>query len=211
MAKTRAIPTLAQSKYFPANLAWMMQQRGLSNLRLSRYLGISRQAVHNWLLGQTRPTEENFAALCVALRCESAELLAKRRAGPAMLTISEWARREGIPIGRARDLFALRLLQGEQNTGFTILVPKRLRAPRDSKRLVLMAKRRPRWVETFHTNFPRLLTAAAVTHSEVASKTKVKSAAVLHWAQQRNYPERQRLPLIAKVLGVSLQELAGHV
>lgn len=211
MAKTRENLPLAQSKYFAANLAWMMQQRGLSSLRLSGYLGISRQAVHSWLQDDTRPTDEHFQGLCIALHCEPGELLARRRAAPAMLTISEWARREGIPVGRARDLFALRLLQGEQNTGFTILVPKRLRAPRDSKRLVLMAKRRPRWVETFHSNFPRLLAEASVTHSHVASKTQVKSAAVLHWAQQRNYPERHRLPLIAKVLGVSLQELAGHI
>lgn len=210
MPKTTS-PSLTQSKYFPANLAWMMQQRGLSVLRLARHLGISRQAVHGWLQGDARPTDENFQALCIALRCAPAELLVRRRAGPAMLSISEWARREGIPVGRARDLFALRLLRGEQNTGFTILVPKRLRAPYDSKRLVLMAKRRPRWVETFHSNFPRLLTAAEVTHSEVADRTKVKTAAVMHWVQQRNYPERHRLPLIAKVLGVSLQELAGHV
>ena len=128
-----------------------------------------------------------------------------------MLPLSTWAHREGIPVGRARDLFALRLLQGEQHTGFTILVPEALRAPPDSKRLVLMAKRRPRWVETFHENFPRLLTEAAVTHSHIANKSKVQSSAVLHWAQRRNYPEAKRLPLIAKALGVSLQELAGHV
>jgi transcriptional regulator with XRE-family HTH domain len=86
-----------------------------------------------------------------------------------------------------------------------------IQAPADSKNLVLRAKRRPRWVDTFHENFPRLLAESAATHSQLAIKTKVNSSAVLHWAQRRNYPARTRLPLIAKALGVSLQELAGHV
>ena len=202
---------LAESEYFAANLAWMMQQRGLSSFRLGKHLGISRQAVHCWLQGQNRPADANFLALCVALRCEPDDLLSKRPATPIMLSIREWARREGIPVGRARDLFALRLLKGERHTGFTILVPASIEAPPDSKNLVLMAKRRPRWVETFHENFPRLLAESAATHSHIAIKTKVHSSAVLHWAQGRNYPHRERLPLIAKALGVSLQELAGRV
>ena len=199
------------SAYFAANLSWMMQQRGLSSFRLAKHLGISRQAVHSWLQGKTRPSDANFLGLCVALRCEGQELLEQRPATPAMLPISEWARREGVPVGRARDLFALRLLQGEHHTGFTILVPAAIQAPPDSKNRVLMAKRRPRWVDTFHENFPRLLAESAATHSQLAIKTKVNSSAVLHWVQRRNYPEAKRLPLIAKALGVSLQELAGHV
>jgi transcriptional regulator with XRE-family HTH domain len=187
-----------------------MEQRGLNDADLGDLVGAKRQAVHRWRSGGY-PSEEHFDAICVALNCTPDQLLTRQPHAPPMLTINEWARRENIPVPRAKDLFALRLLTGETHTARTILVPERVRAPEHSKKLVLMAKRRPRWVPTFHANFPRLMQQSGLSFALVGEKTGVNSTAVRHWVHGRNYPMRDRLPLIAKVLRVSVQELVGPI
>jgi len=194
-----------------ANLTWLMRDRGLSNYRLSFVIGVTRQALHRWTSGQGSPTEDNLDALCVALRCTRDDLLTKQKRQSNMLSIQEWARRENIPVQRAKDLFALRILTGEKHTQFTTLVSARKKAPEDSKRLVLLAKRRPRWVPIFQRNFPLLLKKSGIAYSAISAKTGVQPAAVMHWVHGRNYPSRDRLPLIAEALGVSVQSLVGHV
>lgn len=203
---------VVENEWFAGNLARLMVQRGLNNARLSNHLGVTRQAVQRWVRSKGCPTEENLAALCVALRCTMADLLTKpRRQAVKMLPLTAWAKRENIPLTRARDLFALRLLSGEQHTPFTILVPEALHAPEDSKKMVLMAKRRPGWVPTFQDNFRRLMTETATTCSQISAKIGVGPGAVMHWMHNRNYPHRDRLPQIAMALGVTVQELAGNI
>src|SRR5882672_10528386 len=188
-----------------------MRERGFSNYRLSFVVGVTRQALHRWTSGQGCPTEENLGALCEALQCSRDDLLIKQKRQITMMPIEEWARREDIPVQRAKDLFALRILTGERHTQFTILVPVRKHAPEDSKRLVLLAKRRPRWVPVFQRNFPALMKKSSISYTAISEATGVQPAAVMHWAHGRNYPHRDRLPLIAEALGVSVQNLIGHV
>jgi transcriptional regulator with XRE-family HTH domain len=193
------------------NLTWLMADRGFSNQRLSFVLGISRQALHRWTSAQGFPTDDNLDALCVALRCTYADLLTSERRPITMMPIEKWARRENIPVQRAKDLFALRILTGHRQTEFTTLVPIKKKAPEESKRLVLLAKRRPRWVPIFQRNFPILLKRSGVAYSEIGAAVGVQPSAVMHWVHGRNYPHRDRLPLIAETLGVSVETLAGHV
>jgi transcriptional regulator with XRE-family HTH domain len=210
--KESDLSRVVENPWFAGNLTRLMEQRGLNNARLSSHLGVTRQAVQRWVRQKGNPTEENLAALCVALRCALDDLLIKsRQPETKMLPLTAWAKREDIPLTRARDLFALRLLSGEQHTPFTILVPEALRAPEDSKKMVLMAKRRPGWVPIFQENFPRLMSESAITCSQISVEIGVGSAAVMHWMHKRNYPHRDRLPQIAIALGVTVQELAGNI
>lgn len=198
--------------HVPGNLTRLMAERGLSDARLGSLIGISRQAVYCWRQGTNAPSDENLSALCAAMQCEPKDLLEPATDdGEPMMLIGDWARRENIPLARARDLFALRLLTGEVRTDYTIRVPVALHAPENSKTLVTMAKKRPRWVPIFHANFPRFLKDSRLTESQIGAEIGVNAAAVRHWLHRRNYPARERLPLIAKALKVTVHDLAGHV
>lgn len=214
MARPRKteLPRTGNVKHIPGNLTRLMTERGLSDSRLGALIGISRQAVYCWRQGTNSPSDENLGALCVALQCERRDFL--RPVPPPsepMMLIGEWARRENIPLARARDLFALRLLTGEVRTDYTIRVPVALRAPRDSKSLVTMTKKRPRWVPLFQENFPRMMKESGLSESRMGRLIGVNPAAVRHWVHGRNYPTRERLPLIAKALRTTVFDLAGHV
>ena len=188
-----------------------MTEQGLSNARLARWLSVSREIIRQWRSRKTAPSEEHFEELCAALRCTDDDLLTQYTEPQIpMLPIGDWARREGIPCQRARDLFALRILGGERRTAFETLVPVEAKAPPDSKNLVLVAKRRPRWVPAFHANFPRLMDQAPVDRTTLGLMVGVQSNAVYHWLKGRNYPEERRLPEIAQALGVRVDELIGE-
>jgi transcriptional regulator with XRE-family HTH domain len=209
----------AENPRFAANLAAIMDRQGINNARLARWLGVSREIVGQWRKGEARPTEDHFDALRIALQCTRDDLVAQCPQAEDVLPITAWARREGIPIQRAKDLFALRILTGERNTPFTTLVPTHLTVPRDmdSKRAVLMAKRRPRWVPIFHSNFPRLVKARGMDYMTIAKAVGVTEWAVSNWAssqmsgQIRYYPTQERLPHIAEALGVPIRALIGDM
>ena len=192
--------------------------RGVGWVQLAEWLNISRAAIYQWREGKW-PTDENFEALCVCLQCQPNDLLTNQGREKTKMLLSTWAKREKIPTARARDLFDLRILTGETRTRTSILVPSHLKAPADSKQMVLMAKVRPRWVPMFQENFPRLLMKAremqqprqrSVT-SIVCEAAGVRPSAVFHWARRRNYPKEERLPRIAQALGVTMQELVGDI
>jgi len=202
--------SIAENPWFADNLSRLMTEQGLSNARLARWLSVSREIIRQWRNRKTAPSEEHFEALCAALQCQDDDLLTQHATPPQpMLPIGEWARREGIPCQRARDLFALRILTGEKRTAFETLVPVEAKAPPESKNLVLVAKRRPRWVPTFHANFPRLMEQSTVDRTTLGLMVGVQSNAVYHWLKGRNYPEERRLPEIAHALGISIDKLIG--
>jgi transcriptional regulator with XRE-family HTH domain len=207
---------VTDNPWFAENLFHQLKQQGISVIQLAEWLNIRRQAIYQWREG-TWPTDENFEALCVCLQCQPDDLLTKQvRDNIEMLSLSAWAKREEIPMARARDLFDLRILNGETRTRTSILVPAHLKAPEDGKQLVLMAKV-PRWVPMFQENFPRLLKNAKSKYKPqpimvvVGEAAGVKPSAVIHWAKQRNYPKEERLTKIAKVLGVTMRELVGDI
>lgn len=210
----------ADNPWFADNLSAIMESKGVKNARLARWLGVSREIVGQWRRGNAEgeavyPNREHFEALCCALECEEDDLLQPQESPQGWMPIAAWARREGIPTQRARDLFEWRILSGERRTPHTILVPVELKAPPESlgkrPKIVLMAKRRPRWVPIFHANFPRLVKEAGITYTAIGEQVGVQSNSVSHWANARNYPDQSRLPLIAKALGVPMQALIGDM
>lgn len=257
---------------FAANLRSLMKERGLNDSKVGFALGISRQAVHQWRSGNGHPSEQNLENLCVVLDCKMADLLKESPRNDTLMEIEAWARREKIPVTRARDLFALNIIPGATHTPFTTLVPRHASAPmmeagnleyvwedarysvrseclgdlgviwqegtdwlaqfgrvkfgpftdqreavnallrhKSSKTLVLYAKRRPRWVQTFQQNFPTMMRKSNGDPASLGAQVGVHASSVQAWLDGRNYPRGDRLPDIAKALGVPLHELAGTV
>jgi transcriptional regulator with XRE-family HTH domain len=198
---------------FAGNLSRLMVNQGISNARLARLLvpERSREAIGQWRRGAI-PSYDTIMMLCIILKCKLSDFQTPLTTlAEPMLPLTAWARREGIPVQRARDLFALRLMTGERNTPYTTLIPATLQAPADSKQLVQMAKCRPRWVPIFHENFARLVKEQQTSHTDIAGRVGVTYDAVSHWMKRRNYPKESRLPLIARALGVPIHELIGDM
>jgi hypothetical protein len=131
----------------------------------------------------------------------------------ASVSLATWADREGISIRRAEQLLALKVITGERHPQFGMMVACDTKAPKNSrrlnKRLGLLALRRPAWVPNFHANFPRLRANTDTTLTKIAAELNVGSNAVSHWHTGRNYPIAERLPQLARILGVTVKDLIG--
>lgn len=195
-----------KSEIFAANLDRMMIERGLSNSRLSEWIGVSRETVSKYRSGRYWPGD--IEVLCKALQCETKDLLDASPPSPPMIRISEWARREDIPLTRARDLFLYGVLHGAVQTEVgDMIIPESLTAPVDSKMLVRIAKVRPPWVPAFWTNFPILLNRKRQRKRDIANAAGVSSGAMWQWMNLMSYPKEERLPDIASALGCSVADL----
>lgn len=186
-----------------------MIERGLSNSRLSEWIGVSRETVSKYRSGRYWPGDAYIELLCKALQCEAQDLFAESPPSPPMIRISEWARREEIPVTRARDLFKYGVLHGAVQTEVgDMIIPESLTAPADSKTLVRIAKVRPPWVPAFWTNFPILLGRKEKARKrDIASAAGVSSGAMWQWMHLMSYPKEERLPDIASALGCSVDDL----
>jgi len=199
---------------FAANLDRLMTEHGLSNARLSKWVGLSRQIIGQYRLGRTLPSEQTLELLSKALQCDKDEFFVaqKRQRGGVMIPLAEWARRENIPVSRARNLFQLGLLSGAVRTEVgSMIVPERMHAPAGSKRAVRVAKVRPHWVPNFWTNFRVFLDQCRRDRPDiehwVAYSAEVSLVAVYCWNNRVNYPKETRLPAIAAALGCTVAEL----
>src|SRR5689334_3851575 len=101
------VPSIAfGNPHFAANLARRMQQKGIRNSRMARWMDVSRELVGQWRKGKAIPADDRFHAICLVLNCQPKDLLSAPCDDPDTLPLAEWAKREGIPQQRARDLFA---------------------------------------------------------------------------------------------------------
>lgn len=119
------------------------------------------------------------------------------------LSLNEWATRENIPVTRARDLFDLGLVEGAIHTDFCILIPKDVSAPENSKQLVTLTKRRPRfgtdgW-DGFAERLNERMTAANITNIMMADALEVVPTTVSHWRAGIRTPDENKLKIIAKL------------
>jgi len=196
---------------FAANLDRLMTRQGIRNSALAKAVGVSREMVAVWRRGKSLPAPERGEALTEALQCTEAELFEDvGDESPPMLPIAQWAKREDIPVGRARSLFELGLLTGSIGSeGGVQLVPVTLRAPADSKHLVRVA-RRPGWVAAFAVNLDGRMREMSMSNAEMAEATGVGQCAVTHWRSGRGYPLTHRLPVIAQKLGCEVDDLIAE-
>ena len=194
---------------FAANIDRLMTLHGMRNTALAKAVGVSRQMVSQWRQGISLPWPDRETAIAGALNCHVNELFAEtEQETPPMLPIAQWARRENIPVGRAKSLFDLGILTG--STGGAIgemhLVPVEARAPRNSKHAV-RAARRPDWHATFAINFDCRMRLAAISSLAMGVYTGVGHCAVTHWRSGRGFPMTERLPLIAQHLNCTVEDL----
>jgi DNA-binding Xre family transcriptional regulator len=196
---------------FCANLDWLMKEKKIEANTLANLLGIAPGTITRLLRGTLEPSERHITDLCRVLDCTEDDLIRF----PDLLPLSRWAAREGIPLKRARDLFDLNLLTGAIITPFSLMIPAHIKAPLNSKQLVLTQKRRPQWgmagSRNFHLRLNRMMDRARVTDEQLANALGVAVITVkYHWRTGDRTPEEEKLPLIAQVCQCSVQDLLNH-
>jgi len=63
------------NKIFADNLNKFIQRRGLTQVAVADYLGVSEAAVSKWCKGETSPRMSKFDKLCELLGCSRAALM----------------------------------------------------------------------------------------------------------------------------------------
>jgi transcriptional regulator with XRE-family HTH domain len=201
---------MSNASVFAANLDRLMTMQGMRNAALAQTVGVSRQIVSQWRQGLTMPSsQEREELIATALGCKPRDLYAEIiQETPPMLPISQWAKREGIPVGRAKSLFDLGILEGHIGgaVGEMYLVPYMAHAPANSKKIVREA-RRPQWIAAFSVNLDLLMRETGMSNSSMGLFTGVGTWAVVNWRSGRGYPLTDRLELIAQRLGCTLEAL----
>jgi transcriptional regulator with XRE-family HTH domain len=204
---------MSNASVFAANLDRLMTMQGMRNAALAQAVNVSRQIVSQWRQGLSMPTsQDREEMIAAALGCEPDELYAEIiQETPPMLPISQWAKREGIPVGRAKSLFDLGILEGHIGgaVGEMYLVPFTARAPINSKKLVREA-RRPQWIAAFSVNLDLLMRQTGMSNSTMGLFTGVGGWAVINWRSGRGYPVTDRLELIAQRLECTLERLVAE-
>jgi transcriptional regulator with XRE-family HTH domain len=67
------------------------------------------------------------------------------------------------------------------------------------------SRRRPK--RAIHANIARLRTDRGLSQSELAKACGVDETAVSHWETGHSAPKGSRLPIVAEVLGTTIDEL----
>jgi transcriptional regulator with XRE-family HTH domain len=162
------------------------------------------------------PTESHMEKVAEFLGCSVDDLFTPQPLQfKPMMTLAAWAEREQIPLGRARNLFNLGILTGDNSgnlLGFVHQVPVAAKAPPDSKRLVRkLTQPLPDWVVGFRVNLDRLMRDRSIFSREIAELAGVTQFSVSRWRTGRGYPLPERLEKIAEALGVSVETLLAPV
>lgn len=117
------------------------------------------------------------------------------------MPIRQWAKREDIPLARARALFANKILLGGIDTQYGLVIPMSIEAPEDSKRLVTQSKSRPQWgvrsLPTFRVLFNDIMNVKGISNAEMADHLGVNVLTVTHWRTGERVPEEANMQRIA--------------
>jgi transcriptional regulator with XRE-family HTH domain len=198
-----------EAELFATNLDRLMTMRSMRNAALAQAMGVSRQIISKWRQGAITPDPTRLAVMADILGCSKDDFFSMEVVDlPPMLPISQWAKREGIPINRARSLFDLGILEGSTGGGVgeVQLVPIAIRAPSNSKRQV-REMHRPGWIEAFRVNLDWRMRETKTSNTKMAKATGVGFCAVSHWRSGKGYPLLPRLPVIAQQLNCTLDDL----
>jgi transcriptional regulator with XRE-family HTH domain len=193
---------------FVSNLIQIMDERAISMPALAALVELSEKSVLRWLNGSV-PSPSAMKRLCQVLRCTEASLTGL----PEIIPLPKWARREGIPLRRARDLFELGLLAGAINCADCVMIPASIVAPIESKQLVAMTKRRPLYGlagwQDFAIRLKAIMRAAGVMDDVLQNATGVHPLTVYHWRTGKRTPEEDKLPMIAEVCKCRVEDFVG--
>lgn len=129
----------------------------------------------------------------------------------AVLPLRRWAKREAIPPTRAKALFEEKLLTGLIETPYCTLVPAKLTAPEESKRMVSLSRKRPRWgikgLSTFHFRLDNIMFEKDISNNELAAALNVNVITVSHWRTGERTPEEAKMVTIARICRCKVADL----
>lgn len=188
---------------FLANVDRVMTEKGLRNACVARTVNVSRQMVSLWRRGVSVPSVSHQMAIADALGCDWETLnQASRQEKSPMMLLTLWARREDIPLTRARTLFASGVLTGQVGH----LVPVEQRAPRESKRIVSFVRRR--LLFNFAVRLNRRLCRLEMSDAELAKRLNVPARKVMEWRSGRDrISMAAHLADIADILSCDMSDL----
>ena len=154
--------------------------------------------------------EFELDALTTIFDCNPEEILEAAETYETM-SLNAWAKRENIPVTRAKDLFVLEVLDGAFWTDFCLLVPKNIFAPKNSKQLVTMAKKRPKYGnynwDRFHINFSKIMDEKGISNISLATQLEVVATTVSHWRTGIRKPSESKLEMIAQICNCDINDL----
>lgn len=194
---------------FAANFDRLMTREGKRNSTLAREIKTSRQIVSLWRQGRATPVEAWDAKIAHALNCDIKDLwqpvIEKDKVFRAMIPVTKWAIREGIPLNRARNLFLRGILDGAV-FGDVMLIPLDVHAPVDSKTIVRQAATDP-VLSWFPINLAALLDDEDWDEDTFAARLDVSVSLLEHWLSGRVFPPKHRLAGLAKSLQCKVKDL----
>ncbi len=194
---------------YAMNLNNYLIARNLTPVSLATILNVPFEVVRKWLNAEETPSSEMFRALAKVLECGYYDIVRK----PKVLSLSMWAKRERISVTRAEDLFKLRIISGAITTPFGMIVPWNIKVPKNSKFLVMMAKRRPLWgeagKENFAQNLKTIMDANKISNYFLAERLDINPTTVSHWRNGLRTPDENSLENIAAILGCTVIDLVA--
>lgn len=198
---------------YASNLLWLMEEHAFDANDLAEFLGVSEAQVNAWTNAHQAPTDEEAGAICDFIRKTSGMSYAADDlfTFPKTIPLRTWAIREYIPLKRATELFELEMLDGAINSPFGIIVPADVVAPRNSKQLVIQAKRRPQWgvdgLEIFCINMNICMAKNGISNQMLADAIGASIGIISHWRTGLKVPNEAHMEAIAKVCGRSVEEM----
>lgn len=204
---------------YSSNIIKLMKKYDLTKETLSQktFGRVSVSRLEKWLTLSDDMIEdeggmERFEAeaLMVVFGCSEEDIFETPEQVETM-SLNEWARREGIPSTRAKDLFELNIIDGAIHTEYGILVKTDVFVPKNSKQLVTMTKKRPKygsynWGE-FAQRLSKAMEICGVSNTTMAEATGVVPTTVSHWRAGVRTPSENKLPTIAKFCQSSIEYL----
>lgn len=80
------------NKIFSSNLKNYMQKKGITQLELSKLLGVSAQSVSNWCNGKKTPRMDKVDAICKVFGCLRSDLMENKKRGSSYYLDPETAK-----------------------------------------------------------------------------------------------------------------------
>jgi transcriptional regulator with XRE-family HTH domain len=194
------------------NLNRLMTKHGFDVDSLARHLKVAVAMVCEWMNGNP-PSTDDAVAICDYIKHRhGVQYTTNDIFGlPDLLPLRAWARREAIPVTRAKALFELQLLAGAVESSFGLLIPSEIIAPDDSKRLVSLCRRRPEWgilgLDGFHHRLNGILNERGISNTTLADGVDVNLTTVSHWRTGERTPDEANMQKIAKVCGCKIEDL----
>jgi transcriptional regulator with XRE-family HTH domain len=201
---------------YSSNIIKLMKKHDITKEALAERINRPVEYVEKWLIlddsmiNHLHMSANDIYGLMDTFSCSEKDIFETPEQIETM-SLNEWARREGVPSTRAKDLFELNIIDGAIHTEYGILVKTDVFVPKNSKQLVTMTKKRPKYGSYNWGEFAQRLSQAmeicGVSNTTMAEATGVVPTTVSHWRAGVRTPSENKLPTIAKFCQSSIEYL----